>query len=315
MMSREIIKHLVKDRHAIKKQTPAYLQYYNLDCRKVEHRYEFFSSGKEEVFIQSFNPASPAAICFVLHGYLDHAGSVSNLINHLTSKGYQVIAYDLQGHGLSAGYRGAISTFKDYVEVFGEVLKRYTVKNTLPVYAIAHSTGGAILIDHLLRFGSFFEKAVLVSPLIRSYNWHLSKAGLLLLHRLIEKLPRFYKRNSSNRLYLQSVKKDPLQHRKIPVGWFKALLEWNAQLPEYPDSNQKIMVIQGDNDTTVDWKFNLEFIRSKFPNSEVRMVKGGKHQLLNERQELLKETFNLLDAYLDKKPGKFERGTNCCSLR
>jgi alpha-beta hydrolase superfamily lysophospholipase len=298
MMTREKLKDRREERNAIKGNMPAYLQYYNLDCKGVEHQHEFFcSSRNEEIFIQSFTPATPKGVCFVLHGYLDHAGSLSHLIRHLTSSQYQVIAYDLQGHGLSTGDRGAISTFDDYVEILREILERYRQKAALPACAIAHSTGGAILMDYLLRYDSLFEKAVLVSPLVRSHNWHLSRAGLILMHRFKE-LPRVYKRNSSNIQYLQQVKEDPLQHGRIPVGWFQALVDWHNQLEDYPASDKKVLVIQGDKDTTVDWKYNLAYIKRKFPNCEVRIVKGGNHQLLNEREDLLKSTFNHLDSFM-----------------
>ncbi len=276
----------------------AYLQYYNLECSGVEHSHEFFRSrSNEEIFIQSFTPAAHRGICYVLHGYFDHSGSMSQLIRYLTSNQFKVIAYDLQGHGLSTGDRGAIRTFDDYVDLFKEIMERYRKKADQHSVAIAHSTGGAILMDYLLQYGGMIEKAVLVSPLVRSHNWHMSRAGLILMKR-VAMLPRVYKRNSSNHDYLQRVKKDPLQNGKIPVGWFQALVNWQNVLENYPDSDKKIMVIQGDKDKTVDWKYNLAFIKRKFPNCEVRIIRGGNHQLLNEREDLLKQTFNCLDSFI-----------------
>ncbi|WP_197280068.1 alpha/beta fold hydrolase [Bacillus sp. FJAT-27251] len=264
----------------------------------MEHSHEFFRSrSNEEIFIQSFTPAAHRGICYVLHGYFDHSGSMSQLIRYLTSNQFKVIAYDLQGHGLSTGDRGAIRTFDDYVDLFKEIMERYRKKADQHSVAIAHSTGGAILMDYLLQYGGMIEKAVLVSPLVRSHNWHMSRAGLILMKR-VAMLPRVYKRNSSNHDYLQRVKKDPLQNGKIPVGWFQALVNWQNVLENYPDSDKKIMVIQGDKDKTVDWKYNLAFIKRKFPNCEVRIIRGGNHQLLNEREDLLKQTFNCLDSFI-----------------
>jgi alpha-beta hydrolase superfamily lysophospholipase len=99
-----------------------------------------------------------------------------------------------------------------------------------------------------------------------------------------------FKRNSSDAAYLKFVKQDPLQHHKIPLVWFVALREWNKKLKNYKKSDEKILVLQGDVDQTVDWNYNLTFIQKKFPNCQVRLVHGGDHQLLNENPSLLDKT-------------------------
>lgn len=272
-----------------------YLDFYNIKYEHVEHQYEFVECRGEKIFMQTFSPSSPKGVIYVVHGYFDHAGSMSNLINHLTSRNYQVITYDLPGHGLSSGNRASINDFNHYVDIFKEIIERKKESTSLPTYAVSHSTGGAIMLGYLLSSESLFQKVVVVSPLIRSYAWNLSKIGFMFVQPFVNELRRIFKKNSSNSLYLKFVKEDPLQYNKIPLAWFKSLMAWNKNIKQYLKSEETLLVIQGDKDKTVDWKYNLDFIQEKFPHCKVRMVSGGNHQLFNEEQELLQKTLEYID--------------------
>jgi alpha-beta hydrolase superfamily lysophospholipase len=267
-----------------------YLAFYGIQTEKIEHDYEFLQYGGEQIFIQSFTPLNPIGMVLVVHGYLDHSGSMRNLINDLLAKQYHVITYDLQGHGLSSGAKAEIIDFHDYVKVFHEVNKWARRKTTLPLHVVAHSTGGAIVIDYILRKQATFQRVVLVSPLIRSHQWRLSKLGIILIKPFVKQLTRVFKRNSSDSTYLKFVKQDPLQHHKIPLVWFEALIAWNKKVTDYKKSYEEVLVIQGDRDRTVDWNYNLTFIQKKFPTCKVRLIHGGDHQLLNENPRLLEKT-------------------------
>ncbi|SEN62422.1 Lysophospholipase, alpha-beta hydrolase superfamily [Mesobacillus persicus] len=277
-----------------KEEIKKYIELYQLDLKDVKHRYEMLNCMGESIFLQSFTPKDPIGNVVVIHGYLDHAGSMSNLINDLTRNRYKVITYDLQGHGLSSGKRAEINRFNDYVAVFNEVYTKLRRRTSLPVHIVAHSTGGAIVMDYMLRFHTDFQKVIFVAPLVRSHAWNLSRLGFFLIKPFLKEPKRLFKRNSSNHDYLKFVKTDPLQHHKVPLAWYEALIAWNKELKIYPTSNKKVTVIQGDKDRTVDWKYNLGFIQRKFPNARVQIIHGGDHQLLNEHQPILQETLKCI---------------------
>ncbi|WP_286677014.1 alpha/beta hydrolase [Priestia megaterium] len=103
----------------------------------------------------------------LLHGYYDHAGVLSTVIRFLVQQGFHVLTFDLPGHGLSTGERGAVSEFSFYVESIREVVRRHLSSSTLPIYILAHSTGAAAAVDYILNNHevSQIRKAVLVCPL------------------------------------------------------------------------------------------------------------------------------------------------------
>ena len=55
--------------------------------------------------------ASPKGTVFILHGYFDHVGLYTQLIDRCLGAGFDVLAYDQPGHGLSSGTLTAIGSF------------------------------------------------------------------------------------------------------------------------------------------------------------------------------------------------------------
>ena len=72
-----------------------------------------------ELYYQRWHPDSaPRASIAVLHGIGGHSGqsTYTHLINHLVPLGYSLYGLDLRGHGASAGRRGHIGEFRQYLD-------------------------------------------------------------------------------------------------------------------------------------------------------------------------------------------------------
>lgn len=82
----------------------------------------------------------------VTHGIAEHSGRYEKMANMLNQQGFHCIRYDLRGHGQSAGPRGKLKSFKDFIEDLHEIIKEAKTYQ-LPVYLLGHSLGG--LIAHL----------------------------------------------------------------------------------------------------------------------------------------------------------------------
>lgn len=279
-----------------------YAAYYRLPLKQASYRYGYERVRGERLFVQSFRPEDVKAHILLLHGYYDHAGVLNETIRYFVEKGFHVWTIDFPGHGLSTGERASISDFSFYAESIKEIVQRHLAKADSPVYFIAHSTGAAAAMHYLLydQASSIIQKAVFICPLVRSYRWDVTTIGIKLLKPFVSELKRVIRTNSSNEAFLTFIRNDPLQHDKIPLRWTEALMKWNEHIEKSTPSGAEVFIIQGKDDTTVDWKHNVVFLLKKFPFASVRLVEGGKHHLLNERDEIKQGVFTMVYDYLTK---------------
>ena len=111
---------------------------------------------------------------------------------------------------------------------------------------------------------------------------------------MVDSLPRKFRNNSSDKGFVRFMKRDPLQEHRVPMAWVKAHRAWVDRIERASISQKPIRILQGTKDTTVSWQYNLEFLRVKFPNAEVLLIENGRHQLINESDELRNRTLKFI---------------------
>ncbi|WP_223699846.1 alpha/beta fold hydrolase [Sutcliffiella deserti] len=276
-----------------------YLKLYNMTELENIHHYRFQPYKNGEIFVQTFYPKHMKGIVVLIHGYLDHAGALQNIISYLISHSYGVITFDLPGHGHSYGPRGEIQDFSEYSKVLEEVVLPAKEKyRDIPFFGIGHSTGASILIENTHHSSYSFQKIILVAPLIRPYLWSFSELGVKLIRNRIKFIRRKFRNNSANKEYLEFVKKDPLQFTSLPTSWLHSLSKWNQSLLDYSIKPVTFYIIQGNRDKTVDWRYNISFILNKYPQSRATLIDGGDHQLFNEEQSIQTIVLNQIKTIL-----------------
>ena len=281
------------------KSTHEYFSYYGLEIDGAEHIFGTFSVSDKILSAHIFKPKESKGTVILLHGYADHTGVWRHVIRTVVKERYTVAVYDHPGHGLSSGARASIDDFSEYVSVLEDFLRIARVHLPGPYHLVAHSMGGAVTLDYLLTVDQpGVEKVVLIAPLVHSSYWHLSRFGHSLGKHVTDSVPRASQNASSDEEYLMLTEKDPLQARQVAMKWFSALVEWNQRILSYEPSTLPIRVIQGTADTAVDWKYNVEFIKDKFPNADIILIENGGHQLMNESLPMRAEVINLMVDYL-----------------
>jgi alpha-beta hydrolase superfamily lysophospholipase len=262
-----------------------YLHSYGLDTLGVSPVAGTFRSDSFTCVGQIYRPDRAHGTVFFLHGLFDHTGIVANGIRVCLREGFTVATFDLPGHGLSSGERGAIDDFSEYAGALREFMRICAGVVDTPYFFIGHSTGCAAGYEYVATSAEQpFQKIIFLAPLLRSAHYHLAIAGNAVLQPIVPATPRWFRKNSHDREFLKRLRSDPLQAEKFPVRWATAYYQWWKRVQAYPRQTLPLTVIQGTGDDVVDWRFNLPWLEKKIDGIAIVKIPGARHQLLNESE-------------------------------
>jgi alpha-beta hydrolase superfamily lysophospholipase len=124
-------------------------------------------------------PGTPVAHVLLVHGQGEHLGRYEFLGEVLAESGVRCVGVDLRGHGISAGRRGHVRRWSDYVmdvEAVAELLPEHFT-------LLGHSMGGLVALDYLAAHQERVRGMVLSGPLlgvaIEAPAWKTSLAHVL----------------------------------------------------------------------------------------------------------------------------------------
>lgn len=283
-----------------------YLNHYGINFEKEaiceNHKIGFLKASGFRIATHIFEAKQPRGTVFFIHGFTDSVGIMQHPIRYLLQQQWNVVAFDLPGHGLSSGSPASIDSFDQYRDVLMVCLNHCQAKLPKPWHGVGQSTGGAVWLNYLgsLPQQQDVEKIALVAPLIRPKGWGLAQ-WFFPIYKLFVKGPaRNFTDNSHDTEFLNFIKnEDPLQTRITPTRWVVAMTEWIKVFDRLPIQHRPLLIIQGDDDNTVDADYNLPTIKEKFPAAKVRMLKGARHQLVNETEAYRQPMLNWIGEWLD----------------
>jgi len=278
-----------------------FCRYYGIDFAArqpdVEHIAGTVRSGDYTLAVHLWRRAGASSNLLLLHGYFDHTGLFGKLIEYGLSRNCNVLIFDLPGHGLSSGEPATIDDFSDYSRAIVDVLATVRLPD-VPLWVMAQSTGCAALVDLARKQSWPFSAAVLLAPLVRPVGWLRVRVAHMLLQRFVDSVPRGFAQNSSDLEFLEFVQRDPLQSRRVSIRWVGALRRWLGGLPEQDLGVGPALIIQGEADKTVAWRYNLKIINKLFPGSRVEYQPGAGHQLANESAAIRERYLAVVESWL-----------------
>ena len=278
-----------------------FCSFYGIDFEarwpQLRHRVGTLSSKACSLAVHLWQQPGASSNLLLVHGYFDHTGLFGKLVEYGLSRNCNVLIFDLPGHGLSSGDPAVIDDFGAYGRAIADVLYKVPLPE-LPLWVMGQSTGCAALVEYARNYPWPFAAVIMLAPLVRPAGWLSVRMAHTLLQPFVDSVPREFRENSSDREFLEFVQRDPLQSNRISLRWVKALRRWLAALPQDDLKAGPALVLQGDADGTVDWRYNITVIEKLFPGSTVELLPGAGHHLANESITQREQYLALVDAYV-----------------
>jgi alpha-beta hydrolase superfamily lysophospholipase len=232
----------------------------------------------------------PRATLAVVHGFGEHSGRYTNVVDWFVPKNFAVYALDLRGHGRSLGQRGYIDSFgqfRDDVQAFLELVRSEVPQ--LPVFLVGHSLGGLIVLNYVLHqpvglSGVVASGPLLSQPPISGFQLWLAKLLSVLLPRFTMSAGLEVEALSRDQSVVDAYTSDPLVHGKGTPRLAMELMaatEWtHAQAATL---NLPCLIVHGGADRLCAPKASQAFFDQVVHAGKARIeYEGYFHEVFNE---------------------------------
>ncbi len=255
----------------------------------------------------TWKSASPRAQLLLMHGLGEYSERYltfhSELIPKLNQQGIDVYAFDLPGHGRTAGERGLVDVNQG-VALHLQARSRLPVG--LPTVLYGHSLGGLITAASIVRERGNISAAVISSAAMQtpSKRWEriLASVSTRLAPGAPMPLPRpGIEALSRDKAFLAEVQKDELFYEgKAKNLVAKTVLEVSDQVWAATDNwKAPTLIIHGNKDTSTSHLNSMGLHQAiASPDKELKIYPGGHHELLNDlcKSEVEEDLFEWLLA-------------------
>jgi len=227
----------------------------------------------------------------VVHGLGEHSGRYERFARGMAPFGMATYALDLRGHGKSAGQRGHVDSWGQWVDdttAFVAHMKRQTPGEVVP---LGHSFGGVVMLSAVRsgKLQGMIRRFVLSSPALKLKAsvpaWKTSAAGLM--SRIAPRLSLDNEVDASTVSRIPEVVtayvSDPLVHRKISSRLYA---EWRRAADENFEHAAEIslpfLILAGTDDRLIDPAGSQELHARTPGKSELKMLDGRYHEPFND---------------------------------
>ena len=257
------------------------------------------------LFWRAWTVPEPRFAVVVAHGLGEHSGRYSRLGRALNRRGISCYAVDLRGMGRSAGKRGYLKAWSDWIADYADLLAfAADLAGGCEVVPLGHSFGGVLIASAMLRGEVQAQRFVLSNPAflpkVRVPAWKLRLAGAA--SRVVPRLtmsnevdPEVISRDPEQvRLYAE----DPLTHDRISARLYT---EWRAACAETlaraSALRQPFLLILSGDDRLIDANGAEAFNAAASCGQVVRRYPGRFHEPFNDYGS--EEVFADLAAWLN----------------
>jgi alpha-beta hydrolase superfamily lysophospholipase len=236
-------------------------------------------------------PERAAKITFaVVHGLGEHSGRYERFARGMAKFQMATYAVDLRGHGNSAGQRGHVDSWSQWVEDAAAFVGYVESQSESEVVPVGHSFGGAVMLSAVLTGKLKHAKRFVVSSPALKLRVEVpawKSRGAKVLSRIA---PRLTMNNEVDPATVSRIpevvsayRTDPLVHGKISSRLFE---EWRHAAAENLARADQIkipfLILAGTDDRLVDPAGSQELHARSVGRSDLRLLAGRYHEPFND---------------------------------
>lgn len=269
----------------------------------------FDSHDGVNIFYRQFQAADERARLVIAHGLGEHSGRYENVVNRLLPANYSLWIPDHRGHGQSAGKRGHVLNFEQYLLDLRLVVEmaREGLPGGRKVFLLGHSMGGLIalyfaqhnpdLIDGVIASSPGLGMVIKVPAVknvlgqVMSFIW----PGLSFGNELdATKISR-------DESVVNAYQNDPLVHDRVSARWFTEMLSTMEEVNRQASHLHLpiLMQVAGD-DHLVNAQSSKQFFENlTAADKTLHVYDGLYHEIYNELDEDRQKVLGDLESWLD----------------
>ena len=183
------------------------------------------------LFRRAWLPSTSEQIIILVHGYGEHSGRYEHTASDLARAGFEVHAYDQQGHGRSGGARCHVRRFEHLLDdLEGFVAAVHAERSSLPIVVVGHSMGGLVVAAYASQRNPKIA-GVITSAAVLAVPKDLSRAHVIAVRGLKWLAPRLSlaskldpKALSRDPEVVRAYLEDPFVQRKITASLASEML-------------------------------------------------------------------------------------------
>ncbi|MEE2962245.1 MAG: lysophospholipase [Myxococcota bacterium] len=256
-------------------------------------------------------PEQPNGFLFVIHhGHGEHADRYTEMAERLVALGFEVVGYDVRGHGQSAGARGDADGLDGLIDDLESLLQLFLTRcEAQKIILFGHSMGGATVaryLTHRVPHGNI-AGVILSSPALGVHTDTATNIKLKVGRVLAHILPKLTLRTgldadgiSSDPREVERYLADPLIHSSISTRLGTSLVDQaKDSIRQANNVVLPTLVYHGTNDSICDIDGSRRFAENATNcDMSFESISGGSHELHHEVPHIQAQWWNVLESWL-----------------
>jgi alpha-beta hydrolase superfamily lysophospholipase len=240
----------------------------------------------------------------VVHGLGEHAGRYTDFAKAMGERGFGTFALDLRGHGYSAGQRGHVDSWTQWIEDISSFLAVVEREAGGEVVPLGHSFGAAALLSAVIagavpNAGRFIVSSPALKAKVAVPGWKTTLGNVS--SRVVPRLALSNEVDAGTLSRVPEVvdayRTDPLVHPKISSRLYT---EWRRASDDVMARARLIkvpfLILAGTDDQLIDPAGSEELHRRTAQVSELRLLPGRYHEPFNDLGR--EEVFDIIARWL-----------------